>query len=451
MDETTDRKLTYHERIAEQIIGQLEKGTAPWQKPWEPDELAEPYNPVTKTRYRGVNRVVLTMGDYDDPRWLTFKQAKEMGANVKKGAWGTHIAFYKFEQLQPKVDDKGRLVLDEDGQSIMEVVQLEHPLLRTYTVFNAQQIEGMPELKKEPVPEAERNERAEGILRESGAEIQCGSGLRAAYSIREDKIILPKPKLFQSTDAYYATAMHELGHWTGHESRLNRFGGKKPEDPTTARAREELRAEIASLMLSQELGLGHYPTEQHAAYVGSWIQLLKNDKTEIFKASADAQKMCDYIMQYDLRKEKSVEKELDGQTENKHTRVLRQALKEGVEVDGDAVNLDPTRYIVVRADKSQGLGWVQDLKAHGIKPAAVLAERWETAVVIKPANLGRINERQGVEEKLGVSRPDLTVSQGGMVKPAMVLEATGAAVDVSKFLAKGMRDYTPAKGKGMEI
>ena len=448
-DKAGERRLTYHERVAEQIIEKLEKGVAPWQRPWKPGELDEPYNPVTKTRYQGSNRLLLTVQDYDDPRWLTFNQAKERGMHVKQGERGTQIAFYKFEQVQPKVDNKGRPVLDEDGEPVLEVIKLDRPLLRTYTVFNAQQIEGMPELKKEPISEIERNERAEEILRESMAKIQHGSGLRADYSPGEDKITLPKPGLFQSSDAYYAVAMHELGHWTGHESRMNRFTEDSFQGPE--RAREELRAEIGSLMLSQKLGLGHYPTEQHAAYVDSWIKLLKNDKTEIFKAAADAQKICDYVMQYDLQKEKRTEKELGSETENHHTKVLEQALKEGIKMDGNAVNLDPTQYIVVRADKSQGLGWVQDLKRHELKMAAVVSEPGHTAAIIKPTHPGRVEEKLGLIEKLEVNRPNLTVSQGGPVRPAMVLEATGVKVDMQKFLRTMMWDYSPAKGKGMEI
>src|SRR5690606_4513206 len=173
----------------------------------------------------------------------------------------------------------------------------ERPRVFTAVVFNAQQIDGLPPLEAKPVgPEPERHARAEAILSNSGAKIAHVEGDRAFYRPSTDSITLPARHQFGSADAYYATALHELGHWTGHESRLNRdlshpFGSE-------GYAREELRAEIASLMLGERLEIGHDPG-QHAAYVASWIKVLEDDPREIFRAAADAEKINSYVLAFE--------------------------------------------------------------------------------------------------------------------------------------------------------
>ena len=138
------------------------------------------------------------------------------------------------------------------------------------------------------------------------------------------------------------------------------------------------------------------------------------------------------------------------EAENRHAKTLGQTLKDRIHVEGNTVNLDPARYTVVRADRSQGLGWVQDLKEAGLKPAAVVAEKETTTVVLKHAYPGSEKEGKAISEKLDASHPGLAVSQGGTIKPTMVLEATGASIDMQKFMHTMIRDYSPAKGKGME-
>jgi len=290
----------YAEEVAGRIVEQLRQGTAPWQKPWKPGELRLPYNAATGKEYRGMNTIWLHMQGYDDPRWMTYKQAKAAGAQVRKGSRGTRIIYWKFYDEQPMTDAQGRPVLDDEGKPRKVRVELERPRVFTAVVFNAQQIDGLPPMEAKPIgPDLERHARAEAILSNSGAKIAHVEGDRAFYRPSIDSITLPARHQFGSADAYYATALHELGHWTGHESRLNRdlshpFGSE-------GYAREELRAEIASLMLGERLEIGHDPG-QHAAYVASWIKVLENDPREIFRAAADAEKINRYVMAFELER-----------------------------------------------------------------------------------------------------------------------------------------------------
>ncbi|SUA67683.1 ArdC family protein [Oligella urethralis] len=295
-------KKSFAEQFSEKIIEMLEAGTAPWQKPWD-GQSAQPaaFNAVTGHEYQGANKMWLSIQPFNDPRWMTFNQAKSEGWSVKKGSKGTAIQVFITDQEKVKRDEQGKPVKDEQGQDLKEKERLKRPLVRTFYVFNAEQIEGIPELKVEPQPEQqwEPLKRAEVLLKESGAEIEHLAIDKAFYRPSQDKIVLPMPQQFDDAGKYYATALHELGHWTGHPSRLDRplvsgFG-------TPDYAREELRAEIASMMVGQELGIKHDP-EQHVSYVGAWIKALKEDPQEIVRACADAEKIKTFVMQFDLEK-----------------------------------------------------------------------------------------------------------------------------------------------------
>lgn len=288
-------KKPFHEEISERIIEQLNQGTAPWQKPWNTgDAPSRPYNVVTGKEYRGGNYLNLSMSNFSDPRWLTFKQAKDMGYKVKKGSKGTAIQVYKFpEKEEEKEKEKTKENLDE---------QRSRPIIRTFTVFNAEQIEGIPELEPRVLNSWEVIEKAEKIIQGSKAEIQNKMGDVAYYSPASDKIVLPLKDQFPNAENYYATALHELGHWTGHESRLDRPLIGKFGSPEYAK--EELRAEIASMMLSQSIGISHDPN-QHISYVASWVQVLENDPLEIMRASRDAEKIHDYILELEIDIEKN--------------------------------------------------------------------------------------------------------------------------------------------------
>jgi antirestriction protein ArdC/phage/plasmid primase-like uncharacterized protein len=286
---------SFVETVAERLIEQLKEGIAPWQKPWQPGDAgaAMPTNPVTGNRYKGINALHLMCQDHTDQRWMTYKQAASIGAQVRKGEKGTPIQYWKFSEEQTQTDGNDNPVLDAQGNPVKHTVRLERPSLFMATVFNAEQIDGLP--PRQPPREQSWTgiERADAVLRASGADIHHGEHDRAFYRAGTDSIHLPNKEQFDSADRYYAIALHELGHWTGHSSRLGRdlghpFGSE-------AYAREELRAEIASMIMGDELGIGHDPG-QHAAYVGSWIAAIKEDPLEIFRAAADAEKIQDYVL-----------------------------------------------------------------------------------------------------------------------------------------------------------
>ncbi|HFK4470566.1 TPA: zincin-like metallopeptidase domain-containing protein [Escherichia coli] len=301
-------KKEYAEEVAARIIEQLEQGTAPWQKPWQPGELRLPYNPTTGKEYRGMNSLWLHMQGHSDPRWMTYNQAAAEGAQVRKGSKGTHIVYWKFSEERKATDEQGRPVIDPDtGKQKTVTVQLERPRSFMAVVFNGSQIDGLPPLEARPTgPEPERHARAEAILANSGAVIRHEPGDRAFYRPSTDSITLPERNQFPTADNYYATALHELGHWTGHPSRLDRdlahpFGSE-------GYAREELRAEIASLMLGERLEIGHDPG-QHAAYVGSWVKALKEDPKEIFRAASDAERISGFVMDFEQEQAQLIERQ----------------------------------------------------------------------------------------------------------------------------------------------
>lgn len=287
----------YRQRLTDQIVESIEKGTAPWQKPWTGEPTRLPFNPVSNAEYRGWNSLWLAFQGRSDPRWCTYKQAQANGWQVKKGERGAVIEYWKHNDRVPMRDETGKAVLDENGKQVYREVALDRPRVFHAVVFNAEQIDGMPELERS----AERYkwtpvETAERILAGSKADIRHDQNNRAFYRPATDTIHLPEREQFKDQAGYYSTALHELGHWTGHPDRLNRdltgrFG-------TPDYAREELRAELASYFLSSKTGIAH-ELGQHAAYVQSWVQILKSDKNEIFRAAKDAESITEYVMGFD--------------------------------------------------------------------------------------------------------------------------------------------------------
>ena len=289
-----------HELVAEKLIDQLQKGTSPFQQPWTSDRgpaFSVPLNPTTGKNYRGMNALWLAMQPYEDPRWLTLKQANTQNLKIPKDTKATMITFWKNTEEKPMLDAAGQQVKDENGKVKKEFIRLEKPINTHAWVFNAEQVPGMPPLN-ETMQKFRSNynwtpiEHAEAILTASKAAIKFG-GNHAFYAPEPDFIQLPEKRQFPSPTEFYATALHELGHWTGHESRLNRIQTGNFGSPEYAR--EELRAEIASLMIGSETGIGHY-FGQHAAYVDNWIKVLQEDPYELYRASSDAQKITDFVM-----------------------------------------------------------------------------------------------------------------------------------------------------------
>lgn len=283
----------YRKAVTERLIGMLESGTAPWQKPWDAGIAAmnRPHN-FNGRPYHGVNALMLwcTAIDkgYEDPRWLTFKQVNKLGGHVNKGEKAQIVEYWQWEK---EVENP------ETGEK--EKVPLEHPKVYRAAVFNADQCTGLPKLRRQaqqwtPV------ERAENIIAANGVPVTHNTDGSAFYSPGGDFICLPPRESFATVDAYYSTLLHEVGHSTGHPARLNReFGGQFGSE---GYAREELRAELASTFLCGELGIATTGSdEQHAAYVKSWVSALKNDYNEIFRAAVDAEKICNYL--YEREKE----------------------------------------------------------------------------------------------------------------------------------------------------
>jgi antirestriction protein ArdC len=259
--------------ITDSIIKQLESGVAPWVKPWNSNGIDAPYNPVAKRYYNGINFIQLSMMPGSTYNWVTYKQAQSVGAQVRKGSKGVQVIYFSPLEVKDKVSDEIKKI----------------PMLKTYTVFNADQVDGL-EL---PAP-AERNmnetiQSCEAFIKAQRALIKFG-GNRAFYVPSADYIQLPGLDQFKSSADYYATTLHELSHWTGHESRLNRdFSGRFGNE---AYAFEELVAELGSAMLCAHLKLDGQL--QHSSYIASWLKVLKDDPKNILKASALAQKILNY-------------------------------------------------------------------------------------------------------------------------------------------------------------
>lgn len=292
MSKSQDRLNALAEEVASRLIEQLEKGTAPWQKPWN-GVISRPHNPLTESQYSGANWLFLQMAaemqGFSDPRWMTFKQITDAGGHVKKGSRGVPCLYWADKWL----DAEGKPLSAKEVRELPPESRQRILIPCRFVVFNAEQTEGLnlPEWKS-PEIAWDPNERAEKILKASNAVINHKFGNAAFYSPSTDSITLPERGQFAKASDYYDTALHELGHWTGHESRLNRDLSGRFGTPDYAK--EELRAEIASMMLASEIGLPHN-TQQHAAYVASWIKVLREDPAEIIRASADAQKITEFV------------------------------------------------------------------------------------------------------------------------------------------------------------
>ena len=307
MARSNDRVGEYHKGFTDQIIAQIKEGTAPWQKPWKPGERALPENLTTGRPYAGGNSLYLSMAaqarGYTDNRWATFRQIKLAGGYVRRGEKGTQILFFDTQKIVPAKDDQGKPKLNEAGDPLYTILQRPKPFIRVYTVFNAEQTEGLPKRPPvTPVPDWKVHADADAIIEASAVTMKHQAGDRAYYDLRNDQIVLPEPGQFAAAGSYYRTALHELAHSTGHPDRMNRDSLLEAVEGAGARwggpayAKEELRAEISSMMTAQKISLAH-ESKHGAAYVASWIKALENDPREIYRAAADAEKISRYLME----------------------------------------------------------------------------------------------------------------------------------------------------------
>lgn len=275
-------KIDIYQTVTDSIISALETGVKPWSRPWQrvPGMSGLPSNYATGATYSGMNIMLLwcsaSKQRFSDSRWMTYKQAKVEGGQVRKGEHGTTAIFYT--TLEKENDDG-------DTDYI--------PMLKTFTLFNVEQIDGLP-LSDEAVCPAETFEslpRAEALLRNSGATI-IEKGQNAFFQPSNDEIWLPERYLFSDAANFYATGLNELIHWSGVKSRLNReMKGKFGSEDY---AFEELIAELGSAFLMADLGIAG--EVQHESYIASWLKALKNDKRFIFKAASAASKAHRYLM-----------------------------------------------------------------------------------------------------------------------------------------------------------
>ncbi|MCP3381227.1 zincin-like metallopeptidase domain-containing protein [Bradyrhizobium sp. CCGUVB4N] len=285
-------KADIHQKITGQIVTALEKGVRPWHQPWKAEHangrITRPLR-GNGIPYQGINVLVLWSAaidhGYGAPIWMTFKQAGQLGAHVRKGEIGTLVVY------------ADRMIRKDTNKETGEEAERAIPFMKGYTVFNVEQIEGLPAhyygQPQQPPDPVQRIAHADAFFAATGAAIVHG-GSRACYVPSTDNIHMPCIEFFEDVVSYYATLAHECTHWTRHEKRLNRdFGRKRFGDE--GYAIEELVAELGAAFLCADLGLTPEVREDHASYIASWIKALKNDKRAIFTASSHAQRAADFL------------------------------------------------------------------------------------------------------------------------------------------------------------
>ena len=305
-DRATAPRVSLYDEVTARIVDELEAGRFPWAQPWDAAAFAPglPRNADSGRSYSGINILILwaeaVRRGFSSQSWLTFRQAQSAGGQVRKGEKGTTI-FYAARFTPNEAGASGGAVEasrgggeESSGARGGEGGERSVPFLKRFTVFNVGQVDGLPDrctARDLPIPPRETIPVAEALLAASGADIRIG-GNEAYYSPHGDFVALPPHQAFFAQIDYYRTALHELGHWTGHPSRLARdlsggFG-------SPAYGREELCAELASAFLCAALGIA--PTVRHADYLGAWLAIMRADTRAIFKAASLASKAADYLL-----------------------------------------------------------------------------------------------------------------------------------------------------------
>ncbi len=288
-----DRSSLYSE-ITDRIVAELEAGRLPWVQPWgtaaAKAPLAMPKNAATGRGYSGINVLILWGAvierGFAGQSWLTFRQALGLGGNVRKGEHGTTVVYA--DRFTPE-DERRRAERDGDEPGVI-------PFLKRFTVFNADQCDGLPDevaVAAPPPPEGLILPQVEAQIGATGADFRIG-GNRAFYSATHDFVQVPPPQAYFEPINWHRTALHELGHWVGHVSRLARdqsggFG-------SALYAKEELVAEMTSAFVCASLGIT--PTVRHADYIGSWLAVLREDDRAIIRAASAASKAADYLLAF---------------------------------------------------------------------------------------------------------------------------------------------------------
>ena len=286
------QRVSLYAEVTARIIAELEAGRFPWVQPWSRTTAAPglPCNAVTGRRYSGIN-ILLLWGavierGYASQGWLTFRQALDAGGSVRKGERGTTVVYA--DRFTPENERERARSDGDDPRSI--------PFLKRFSLFNIDQCDGLPErlaAAAPPLPERETMPVAEALITATGADFRI-SGAKAFYAPGADYVQVPPQPAFHHQIDYYRTALHELGHWTGHHSRL----GRDQSHPfgSAEYAREELCAELASAYLCAALGI--VPTVRHADYLSGWLEVLRADPRAIFRAASHASRAADYLLAF---------------------------------------------------------------------------------------------------------------------------------------------------------
>lgn len=279
-------KFNAYQAVTDQIIALMDQHGADWCKPWVSNNAGLQISAESGKAYRGINQLLLMTAGRSDPRWATYKAWQRVGAQVRKGEKGRQILFFKPLEIADRDTGEDKTI----------------PMARVYTVFNAEQVDGIEALPVTDAPnEAERIARADQFIAATGANIRHGQS-GAFYSPTIDYIGMPDRETFRATktstatECYYSTMLHELTHWTGHKSRCDRdlskgrFGDK-------AYAFEELVAELGATFACAALGISPEPRADHAQYLNNWRAVLKQDNRAIIKAAKLAQQAYEYLEQ----------------------------------------------------------------------------------------------------------------------------------------------------------
>ena len=297
-------RVPLYQDITHRIISELQAGRLPWVQPWGMARAAIglPFNAASARRYSGIN--ILTLWNavvargFTGHGFLTFRQAAALGGSVRRGEHGTAVIY---SRRVGKAEPNGRPESgDRGGES-----KGGFSFLKQFTVFSVDQCEGLPDrfhVPAEPVPEGLILPEAEQLIAATGADVRIG-GVSAYYSPRHDFVAVPRPDDFFEPINWHRTAFHELGHWTGHKTRLDRDQsgsfGSKPY------GHEELIAEMTGAFVCAALGIA--PTVRHADYIGSWLDIIREDHRAILRAASAASKAADYLLAYRARMTDGVE------------------------------------------------------------------------------------------------------------------------------------------------
>ena len=304
MQNIRERNEAKRQAIIDNLLHCIENNPKIWEKGWY-SVTDFPFNGKSNKKYQGFNALYLSllasMKEYNDPRWMTFNQVKEMGGYVNAGEKSSEIFFYTMYDKNTKKEFDEKTV---EGMTVEErneyMDKNVYKAIKFYQVFNATQCKGLPEYNKPQMSDEEQTKQInliENVIKNSAAPISYDGGSNAYYNTATDSIHLPKVSDFKSMQDYYATALHEIAHSTGHTSRLNRDlnGGFGSE----SYAVEELRAELSSVFMQLDLGLqleGKH-IENHGAYLASWLKSFKDDKNILFKTIRDAEKISNYVVE----------------------------------------------------------------------------------------------------------------------------------------------------------